>query len=249
MCAWVFICWYSIISLFRHLKVESVAFIHVSFSYHEILLGYTFWLYHCNHIVAKEPFLKCHLQNPFHFWDSLSCSGHRQCDRSHKYPIWLDCLPRITYLSVMSFQVATSPIGHILDINIDWLWFLSALKFNSLMSVVVPKAMLHICIVLLVSVVRWSLWSFSVLVQGRKQGLISNNIHIQSKFCFEMNSNYRSVTIQWRHMSHGFSKHQKLGGFLNTLFQLTSKKISKLCITGPLWRIPSASGGITHKGQ
>ena len=147
---------------------------------------------------------------------------------------WLDCLPRITYLSVMSFQVATSPIGHILDIDIDWLWFLSALKFNSLMSVVVPKAMLHTCIALLVSVVRWSLWSFSVLVQGRKQGLISSNIHIQSKFCFEMNSNYRSVTIQWRHMSHGFIKTPKTRRFLKHLVPANIKENIKALHHRPL---------------
>ena len=58
------------------------------------------------------------------------------------------------------------------------------------------------------------------------------------------------TTLQWRHMNATASlpNHRQLD-YSNSLVDLTTKKIARLCITGALWRDPPVTYGSPTKGQ
>ena len=55
---------------------------------------------------------------------------------------------------------------------------------------------------------------------------------------------YMVKTLHWRHNEHdGISNHQRIGCFFKRLFRCRSKKISKLCVTGPWEANPPVTSG------
>ena len=74
-----------------------------------------------------------------------------------------------------------------------------------------------------------------------------DNYVIRMTTCNKSNFQIRALNIswslQWRHNGHdGVSNHQPRYCLLNRLFRRKSKKISKLPVTGPLWRNPPVTG-------
>ena len=73
---------------------------------------------------------------------------------------------------------------------------------------------------------------------------------LSSYFGKRVISEMQFTTIETLHKRHNVSNHRRLDRLFNNLFMLPTKGLSRLCITGPLWRItggfPSKSSGNTE---